>query len=263
MKANQGHRARKRFGQNFLQDLGVIQQIVNSVNPQPGHAVVEIGPGLGALTEPLFEAAGSINVVELDRDLVERLQRRYGDDEHFHIYSGDALNFDFRSLMKDDNKLRIVGNLPYNISTPLLFHLMSQIDCIRDIHVMLQKEVVLRICAQPGENNYGRLSVMLQYYCDTQHLFNVGREAFSPPPKVESAIARLIPHAETPVKVNDELHFSRLVKQAFSMRRKTLRNCLKEMLTVEQIESVGVDPGIRPERLSLVEFAALSNIESR
>lgn len=222
--------------------------------------MVEIGPGLGALTEHLFAAAGGIQVVELDRDLVERLETRYGSDERFNIHSGDALKFDFSSLVQGDKKLRVVGNLPYNISTPLLFHLMSHVDCIRDIHVMLQKEVVLRICAQPGDNNYGRLSVMLQYYCETQHLFNVDAGAFNPPPKVESAIARLIPHEKPPVTVNDAGHFAAVVQQAFSMRRKTLRNCMKRMLTVEQIESVGIDPGIRPERLSLAEFAALSNL---
>jgi len=259
-KTHQGHRARKRFGQNFLHDQGVIQRIVASVNPKPTDTLVEIGPGLGAITEHLFEAAGELNVVELDRDLVERLEKRYGSNEKFHIHSADALKFDFRSLVGEGEKLRVVGNLPYNISTPLLFHLMDQVDVISDIHAMLQLEVVLRLCAGPGDNNYGRLSVMMQYYCDAQHLFNVPPESFQPPPKVESAIVRLVPHEKPPVEVNDEKRFAQVVQQAFSMRRKTLRNCMKNMLTAEQIESVGIDPGIRPERLTLAEFAALSNL---
>ncbi len=258
MKKNQGHRARKRFGQNFLHDIGVIQRIIDSVNAKPGDNIVEIGPGLGALTEQLFETAGAINVVELDRDLVERLQQRFGNEENFHIHSADALKFNF-SALASCAKLRIVGNLPYNISTPLLFHLMDQIDCIQDIHCMLQKEVVDRICAGPGENNYGRLSIMLQYYCQTQHLFNVGAEAFQPPPKVDSAILRLIPHAQPPAIVDDKKMFSKIVSQAFNQRRKTLRNSLKNYLTAEAIETLGINPGARPETLSLKDFARLSN----
>jgi len=258
-KTHQGHRARKRFGQNFLHDQGVIQRIVNSVNPRPGDNIVEIGPGLGALTELLFEASDNINVVELDRDLVQRLQQRFGQQANFHIHSSDALKFDF-SALASEKKLRIVGNLPYNISTPLLFHLMEQIDSIQDIHCMLQKEVVDRICAGPGENNYGRLSIMLQYHCQPQHLFNVDASAFQPPPKVDSAILRLTPHAEAPVTVKDKQLFALVVAQAFSQRRKTLRNCLKTLLNAEQIEAAGIDPTARPETLSLAEFARLSDL---
>ena len=255
---HQGHRARKRFGQNFLHDIGVIQRIVDSIHPKPGDNIVEIGPGLGALTEQLFEATGSIHVVELDRDLVERLQKRFGKEKNFHIHSNDALKFDFGALA-NHGKLRVVGNLPYNISTPLLFHLMEQIDSIQDIHCMLQKEVVDRICAGPGDNNYGRLSVMLQYHCQAQHLFNVSADAFQPPPKVESAILRLTPHAEPAVSVDDKKLFSQLVSQAFNQRRKTLRNSLKNYLSADAIESLGINPGARPETLSLVDFAKLSN----
>jgi len=257
--SHQGHRARKRFGQNFLHDENVIQRIIQSVNPKAGDNIVEIGPGLGALTELLFEASDNINVVELDRDLVERLTKRFGDNQNFHIHSADALKFDFSSLATN-KKIRVVGNLPYNISTPLLFHLMDQIDSVQDIHCMLQKEVVNRICAGPGENNYGRLSIMLQYYCQPQHLFNVPREAFQPAPKVDSAILRLTPHAQPPITLNDEKLFAQLVAQAFSQRRKTLRNCIKTYLSAEQIESVGINPTARPETLSLEEFAKLSNI---
>ena len=255
---HQGHRARKRFGQNFLHDIGVIQRIIDSVNPKPGDNIVEIGPGLGALTEHLFEAAGTIHVVELDRDLVERLQRRFGNEENFHIHSSDALKFDF-STLASNGKLRIVGNLPYNISTPLLFHLIDQIDSIQDIHCMLQKEVVDRICAGPGDNNYGRLSIMLQYHCQAQHLFNVGADAFQPPPKVESAILRLTPHAQQHVMIDDKKLFAQLVSQAFNQRRKTLRNSLKNYLSAEAIESLDINPSARPETLSLDDFARLSN----
>ena len=255
----QGHRARKRFGQNFLHDTNVIQRIINSLKPKEGDRIVEIGPGLGALTEPLIEAAGKIEVVEIDRDLVERLQNRFSSDV-LQIHSGDALKFDFKEVAGETDKLRIIGNLPYNISTPLLFHLMEQLDCIQDIHCMLQKEVIERMAAGPGDKDYGRLSIMLQYHCKVTKLFNVGPGAFNPPPKVESAVARLVPHKSPPVKVNDYKLFSQMVNQAFTQRRKTLRNALKNYLSSEQIEAVGVNPGARPETLSLEEFAKLSNM---
>lgn len=260
MTSHQGHRARKRFGQNFLHDPGVIQRIIDAVNPKPGETLVEIGPGLGALTEHLYRAAGGLHVVELDRDLVARLEQRYAEASGFQVHSSDALKFDFRTLAQGDARLRVVGNLPYNISTPLLFHLVAQIDVIRDIHCMLQKEVVERICAGPGENNYGRLSVMIQYYCQTQYLFDVAAGAFQPRPKVDSAILRLTPHERPVVQVDDEQRFARLVAQAFSQRRKTLRNSLKKYLSGEQMEAAGVDPGARPETLDLPAFARLSNV---
>lgn len=253
-----GHRARKRFGQNFLHDQSVIQRIVSSLRWREGDRIVEIGPGLGALTQPLIERAGHIDVVELDRDLVERLQQRFT-AEQLTIHSGDALKFDFRALAGEGGKLRIIGNLPYNISTPLLFHLMEQLDVIQDIHCMLQKEVVERMAAQPDDEAYGRLSVMLQYHCDVVKLFNVGPGAFNPAPKVESAVARLTPHATRPVQVNDEKLFAKLVNQAFSQRRKTLRNCIKIFLSAEEIEACGIDPIARPETLSLADFAKLAN----
>ncbi len=255
----QGHRARKRFGQNFLQDSHVIQRIVNALKPKEGERIIEIGPGLGALTEPLIEAAGKIEVVEIDRDLVERLRRRFA-GEALQIHSADALKFDFRALAADGAKLRLIGNLPYNISTPLLFHLMEQLDCIQDIHCMLQKEVIERMAAQPGDKNYGRLSIMLQYHCRITKLFNVGPGAFNPPPKVESAVARLVPHKTPPVQIDDYPLFAKLVNQAFTQRRKTLRNALKNHLSAEQMATAGVDPGARPETLSLHDYANLSNL---
>ncbi len=255
---NDGHRARKRFGQNFLHDQNIIERIVSSLKAKPGDHIVEIGPGLGALTQPLIDAVGKIDVVEIDRDLVERLQQHYSPDV-MTIHSGDALRFDFHTLVTAGEKLRIIGNLPYNISTPLLFHLMEQLDVVEDIHCMLQKEVVERMAAHPGDDAYGRLSIMLQYHCDVVKLFNVGPGAFKPAPKVDSAVVRLIPHTTKPVQINDEKLFAKLVNQAFSQRRKTLRNCLKTFLSAEEIQACGIDPIVRPEILSLADFANLSN----
>lgn len=259
MTTHDSHRARKRFGQNFLHDANVIHRIINAINPQPGDRVVEIGPGLGAITQHLLDAAGSLDVVELDRDLVARLEKNFA-GRNLRIHSGDALRFDFCALAQPAGKLRIVGNLPYNISTPLLFHLMDQLSCIKDIHCMLQKEVVDRLAAEPNSDDYGRLSVMIQYHCAVAKLFNVSPESFDPAPKVDSAVVRLRPHAQKTVSVIDEAVFSQVVAQAFSQRRKTLRNALKLWLTVEEMESLGIDPIRRPETLSLKEFAGLSDL---
>ena len=255
----EGHAPRKRFGQNFLHDLGVINRIIQAVYPQPGQRMVEIGPGLGALTFPLLQCCKRLEVVELDRDLIPRLQARAAEaGQELIVHAADALKFDFAALAAGD-KLRVVGNLPYNISTPLLFHLLEQASAIADMHFMLQKEVVERMAAAPGTTDYGRLSVMLQYRCAVVPLFLVGPEAFNPPPKVESAIVRLVPHERPPVVINDELGFAQLVNRAFSQRRKTLRNTLKGHLDEAAIRAVGVDPNARPETLSLAEFAALAN----
>ena len=254
----QGHIARKRFGQNFLHDPAVIDRIVRAVNPQPGDRIVEIGPGLGAITEPLLDAAGRLDVIELDRDLAARLQEHYA-DRPLTLHTADALKFDFRQLPEAGEKLRIVGNLPYNISTPLLFHLMTQLDCIRDIHCMLQKEIVDRLAAIPNTHDYGRLSVMIQYHCQVTPLFTVGPGAFKPSPKVDSSVVRLTPHSEPPVRVNDFALFSQLVTQAFNQRRKTIRNGLKQYLSAEEIEAVGIDPSARPETLDLGAFARLAD----
>ncbi|MDH5180548.1 MAG: 16S rRNA (adenine(1518)-N(6)/adenine(1519)-N(6))-dimethyltransferase RsmA [Gammaproteobacteria bacterium] len=251
------HRPRKRFGQNFLHDRGIIERIIHLINPEPGQQLVEIGPGQGALTAPLLAAAGRLDVVELDRDLIPLLRERFADQGELLIHEGDALKFDFCAIARQ--KIRVTGNLPYNISTPLLFHLMRHLHCIEDMHFMLQKEVVDRITARPGEKAYGRLGIMLGYYCTSDRLMTIGPGAFNPPPRVDSAIVRLIPHPVPPVTVNDVDHLSRLVAQAFSQRRKTIRNSMKGLLEQTQIEALGIDPGLRPEQLTLAQFAALAN----
>ncbi len=254
------HKARKRFGQNFLHDPGVIQRIVNHIHPHPDERLVEIGPGQGALTRPLLSVCGRLDVVELDRDLIAPLQQQLANLGELHVHQADALRFDFCALQPEQgSRLRVVGNLPYNISTPLLFHLMQQTACIEDMHFMLQKEVVQRIVAAPGNKNYGRLTVMLNYYCESEMLFSVGPGAFFPAPKVDSAIIRLHPHRQPPVAVGDPTLLSRLVAQAFSQRRKTLRNNLREWLSAKAIADLDIDPGIRAERLSLAQFARLTN----
>ncbi len=254
------HQPRKRFGQNFLHDPGVIQRIVSSIHPRPGQHLVEIGPGQGALTRPLLSACGQLDVVELDRDLIAPLQQQLAGAGELHVHQADALRFDFCALQTNNSsRLRVVGNLPYNISTPLLFHLMQQAPCIEDMHFMLQKEVVQRMVAQPGNKDYGRLTVMLAYYCESEMLFSVGPGAFFPAPKVDSAIIRLRPHRQPPVEVDDPTLLSKLVAQAFSQRRKTLRNNLREWLSADAIAALDIDPGIRAECLSLAQFAHLTN----
>jgi 16S rRNA (adenine1518-N6/adenine1519-N6)-dimethyltransferase len=252
------HQPRKRFGQNFLHDPAVIGRIVASIDSGGSEPLVEIGPGQGAITLPLLQQAGRLAVVELDRDLIGPLQSRCASLGELTVYNTDALRFDFCSIA-GGAPLRIVGNLPYNISTPLLFHLLAQHRCIRDMHFMLQKEVVVRMAATPGSRQYGRLSVMLQYRCDITHLFNIGPGAFSPPPKVESAFVRLVPYKHLPVLVNDEVVFEQLVRKAFAQRRKTLRNALRGMLEADAISALGIDPGARAETLSIIDFAALAN----
>lgn len=252
------HRARRRFGQHFLHDTAVIDRIVRAVAAKPGDAVVEIGPGPGALTGALLEAAGALDVIELDRDLAAGLQARF-DPDAVRVHQADALEFDFKALSRERGPLRVVGNLPYNISTPILFHLVDAGGAVRDMHLMLQKEVVERMAAGPGGRDYGRLSVMVQFRCRVEILFSVGPGAFRPPPKVHSAVARLTPRDAPPVRVADERNLRRVVSLAFGMRRKTLRNSLKPILSAEEIEAAGVDPGARPEDLDLAGFAALAN----
>ncbi len=256
------HTPRKRFGQNFLHDPVIIGRIVQAINPRPGDAMVEIGPGQGAITLPLLQAAGKLDVVELDRDLVGPLADKCRDLGTLTVHNADALSFDFCTLSAG-RPLRIVGNLPYNISTPLLFYLLEQHACIEDMHFMLQKEVVERMAARPGTGSYGRLGVMLQYRCQVMPLFTIGPGAFNPPPRVESAFVRLLPHARPPVAVDDETVFGDLVRQAFSQRRKTLRNTLRSVLDVDEISAAGVDPAARAETLGLAEFAELANRVAR
>jgi 16S rRNA (adenine1518-N6/adenine1519-N6)-dimethyltransferase len=257
------HKARKRFGQNFLQDHNIINNILSYIQLSADQHWVEIGPGLGALTQPLLREKVRLDVVELDRDLVDRLQHQFSHFDNLTVHSADALNFDFGALADNDGPLRIIGNLPYNISTPLLFHLLDYAGLIEDMHFMLQKEVVDRICAEPGSKKYGRLSVMIQYYCATEFLFDVPPESFDPAPKVMSAIVRLEPHTSPPVTVDDIKLFSQLVTQAFSQRRKTIRNSLKKLLTEADIASLDIDPGLRAESITLNQFACLSNLVSR
>ncbi|KAA8734443.1 16S rRNA (adenine(1518)-N(6)/adenine(1519)-N(6))-dimethyltransferase RsmA [Acinetobacter qingfengensis] len=254
----EGHQARKRFGQNFLHDQRVIEKIVRAVNPRHDDNLVEIGPGLAALTSPLIGEVDQLKVVELDRDLAAGLPSRVPHPERLQIIEADALKFDFATLVQD-KPLRVVGNLPYNISTPLLFHLVQQGVAIQDMHFMLQKEVVERITAKPNSKEYGRLSIMLQYYCKATYLFEVPAGAFNPPPKVTSAVFRLEPYAEKPLTAQNEKNFAALVAHVFTQRRKTLRNSLKGKLDEAGFIRAGIDPMARPETLSLSEFVALSD----
>ncbi len=252
-----GHTVRKRFGQNFLHDAEVIARIVRSVNPQPHDALVEIGPGLGAITGPLLNAAGFLDVIEIDRDLAPRIATRFGDQVRVH--TADALRYNFAALAAERGKpLRVVGNLPYNISTPLIFHLLDCATHIADMHFMLQKEVVDRMGAAAGADDYGRLSVLLQYRCRVEPLFTVPPEAFNPQPKVHSALVRLIPQASaTPAR--DEHMLAQLVTQAFSQRRKTLRNAVRTLLDEQAIIACGIDPSLRCEMLNVAQFVALAD----
>ncbi|AQU83308.1 MULTISPECIES: 16S rRNA (adenine(1518)-N(6)/adenine(1519)-N(6))-dimethyltransferase RsmA [unclassified Halomonas] len=255
----QQHRARKRFGQNFLRDLGIISRIVRSIGPRDGDRLVEIGPGQGALTAPLLEATGKLEVIELDRDLIPGLRVQFFNYPEFVIHEGDALKFDFAALKGDGPALRVVGNLPYNISTPLIVHLLTMGNAIADMHFMLQKEVVERLAAEPGSTDWGRLSVMAQYYCHVDQLFIVPPEAFVPRPKVDSAIVRLTPHDSLPHTADDPALLFELVKLAFGQRRKTLRNNLKGRVSVETLEALGIDPVRRPQTLSVEEYVTIAN----
>ncbi len=254
------HRPRKRFGQHFLSDPAVIDEIVRAIDPQPGDTIVEIGPGQGAITEPLARRAGKLHCIELDRDLAAALRVRFGSSENVTIHEADALSFDFCAL---GGSLRIVGNLPYNISTPLLFHLIDSRDCIADMHFMLQKEVVDRMTAGPGSKAYGRLGIMLGCHLSVEALFDVGPQCFDPPPAVMSAIVRLTPLGDDRPAIDDEKLLSRLVATAFSQRRKTVRNALKTLLDETELRTLGIDPGKRPETIPVSDYVALANYVSR
>jgi 16S rRNA (adenine1518-N6/adenine1519-N6)-dimethyltransferase len=250
-----GHQPRRRFGQNFLVDPHYVERIVAAIDPKPGERIVEIGPGLAALTERLIEGAGHITAVEIDRDLATRLHERFAPNR-LTLVVGDALEFDFATLGTD---LRVVGNLPYNISSPLLFHLAEFPRCLRDLHVMLQKEVVDRMTAEPGTPDYGRLTVMLNVRFAVERLFIVPPGAFRPVPKVDSAVARLRPLLERGPRIDDFALFSRVVAAAFSQRRKTLRNALSSVCDVETIAAAGIDPRARGETLGVADFVRLAN----
>ncbi len=254
------HKARKRFGQNFLHDSTIIDRIVGCIAPKPGQHLVEIGPGRGALTEPLLEGTGGeLDVVELDRDLIPILKAQFFRYDQLRIHEADALSYDFSQLITDDRPLRLVGNLPYNISTPLMFHLLNFADRIADMHFMLQKEVVQRLCAAPGDSAYGRLGVMMQYHCEARYIFTVPPGAFTPAPKVESAIVRLTPRREIPHPANDPAMLETVVRTAFNQRRKTLRNNLKPLLSADALETLGLNPGERAENLSIADFVMIAN----
>ncbi|PIQ42917.1 MAG: 16S rRNA (adenine(1518)-N(6)/adenine(1519)-N(6))-dimethyltransferase [Gammaproteobacteria bacterium CG11_big_fil_rev_8_21_14_0_20_46_22] len=251
-------RAKKRFGQNFLKDRQVLDDIVAIISPKADDVMLEIGPGLGAMTQVLLPHLNHLDAIELDRDAIAYLIEHIKPIEKLTIHQGDVLAFNFAAF-KPDEPLRVVGNLPYNISTPILFTLARMIDRLQDVHVMLQKEVAARICAKDGENNYGRLSVVLQYYFKVTYMLDVPPSAFKPEPKVDSAILRGVPRGKSERNARDEKHFEALVKQAFSMRRKTLRNNLKHFCDIKLIENAGIDPTLRPERVSVDEFVQLSN----
>ncbi len=253
--------AKKQLGQHFLHDPAVIAKIIAAIAPQPGDPIIEIGGGLGALTFPLLEHVDELHVIELDDRLADTLERdRPRDGGRLIVHRADALEFDFSHLRTQLGTLRVVGNLPYNISTPLLFHLLSQRKAIADMHLMVQREVARRITAPPGIKDYGRLTIMLAAWLDTEFCFDVGPGAFNPPPRVWSTVLRLTPRARARFEIVDEVQFADLVRRAFSMRRKTLGRALSGMLTRDQIRSVGIDPMARAETLEPGQFAELANL---
>ncbi|KAB2920051.1 MAG: 16S rRNA (adenine(1518)-N(6)/adenine(1519)-N(6))-dimethyltransferase RsmA [Dechloromonas sp.] len=249
------HIPRRRFGQNFLVDSGIIGAIISAIDPRPDDTVVEIGPGLGAITEPLLSRLAHLHVVEIDRDLIARLKQRHS-PARLTIHEGDALAFDFSGIGKD---LRLVGNLPYNISTPLLFHLAEYVDVVRDMHFMLQKEVVERMVAVPGDGDFGRLSVMLQYRFHLEWLIDVPPDSFDPPPKVQSAVVRLIPRDTAELTAKNVTRFAQVVQTAFAQRRKMLRNTLKGVLDDAGFAALGISPTLRPEDLAVEDYVRIAN----
>jgi 16S rRNA (adenine1518-N6/adenine1519-N6)-dimethyltransferase len=250
---------RKRFGQNFLHDPNIIRKIISSMNPQAEDHFVEIGPGQGAMTAPLSEAAGQLDVIEIDQDLADDLLTQPWANK-LNIHRGDALRFPFDTISTQPGALRLAGNLPYNISTPLLFHILDYYQLFRDIHVMLQKEVVQRMTAPPGSKTYGRLTVALAARCHVESLFIIGPGAFRPAPKVESAFARLIPLPKPLITESEAPVFDDILRRAFGQRRKQLRNTLRDLLTARQIESAGIAPTIRAEMLSVEKFVTLTQL---
>jgi hypothetical protein len=264
-KKHLGHTARKRFGQNFLHDTHVIQNIVAAICPQKDQFLLEIGPGLGALTEPVAEQIDRLTVLELDRDLAERLRHHPFLHQKLNVIETDAMLFDFaqlyasEKLAEEQQKIRVFGNLPYNISTPLMFHLFKFCDIIQDMHFMLQKEVVKRLCAAPNSKAYGRLTIMTQYFCQVMPVLEVPPSAFKPAPKVDSAVVRLIPHQQLPHAVKDLYWLNRVTAQAFNQRRKTLRNALSTLISPENLTALSIDLNGRAENLSIADYARLAD----
>lgn len=253
------HTPRKRFGQHFLKDQAMIRRIIAAIAPRPNDHLVEIGPGQGAITFPLLQLAKKMEAIELDRDLVVFLNERSKQYGELIVHAADVLDFDFASIKQDNRLLRVIGNLPYNISTPLIFHLLTYSPMIADMTFMLQKEVAERLAAEPGTDHYGRLSVMLQYHCRVEIVFDVPPRSFSPPPKVDSSIVRLVPYRHLPYPVKDYALFEAIVKQAFGQRRKTLRNSLRELINDEVWERISIKSDLRPEVLSVKEFVEIAN----
>jgi 16S rRNA (adenine1518-N6/adenine1519-N6)-dimethyltransferase len=251
------HRARKRFGQHFLTDTRIIERIVDAIQPEPGQSIIEIGPGQGALTFPLLQRCKQLTAVELDRDLIPLLQAQAGRYGELKLINQDILKYNLSSVDLSP-PLRVVGNLPYNISTPLMFHLLEYSELIRDMHFMLQKEVANRISAQPNNKHYGKLSVMMQYHCRCDQLFDIAPGCFTPPPKVDSSIIRLIPHTASPVTVNDVSLLEQVVQSAFNQRRKTIANSLKNWIDSSGLENLGIDSRARAENLTLDDFARIT-----
>ena len=264
-KKHLGHTARKRFGQNFLHDTHVIQNIVAAICPQKEQFLLEIGPGLGALTEPVAEQIDRLTVLELDRDLAERLRHHPFLHQKLNVIETDAMQFDFaqlytsEKLAEEQQKIRVFGNLPYNISTPLMFHLFKFCDIIQDMHFMLQKEVVKRLCAAPNSKAYGRLTIMTQYFCQVMPVLEVPPSAFKPAPKVDSAVVRLIPHQQLPHAVKDLYWLNRVTAQALNQRRKTLRNALSTLILPENLTALSIDLNARAENLSIADYARLAD----
>lgn len=257
------HRARKRFGQNFLHDQGIIDRIIQEIDPQESDHLLEIGPGQGALTERLAASGAKLSCIELDRDLADHLNKQYNSSPNVKIHQADILKFDLKQIIEPGKRLRVIGNLPYNISTPVLFHLLSYYQDIKDMTFMLQLEVVQRMSAEVGEKDYGRLSLMLQYFCTAEKLFNVPPQAFIPQPKVNSAIVRLIPHLELPIPAQDVETLKLVVRNAFNQRRKTLKNSMKALISEEALCTLGIDMRLRPEKLSLAEYVRISDALSK
>ena len=258
------HRHRKHLGQHFLHDPFVIERIITAVSPQAGQTVFEVGPGAGAISVPLLQASGALYVVEMDDTVVPLLKRHCEGLGQLHIHQGDVLKLDIDQFVpKTLGQIRLVGNLPYNISTPLFFHFAKYLHRFQDLHVMVQKEVAERVVSAPDCKQYGRLSVMMQYYFHAEILFHIGPGAFNPPPKVDSSVMRLLPHKQPPVEVGDIGLFKEIVAAAFGQRRKTIRNTLKNKVSPVALEAAGINPGLRPENLTLADFAAISRVVSQ
>ena len=256
--------AKKHLGQNFLHERGVIERIVQAIDPQPGDAIVEIGPGQGALSFPLLDRHGALTAIEFDRDLHAPLQAAAREHGELRLIEGDVLGVDFTKLARElgAEKIRLAGNLPYNLSSPILFHALDHASAIRDMHFMLQKEVVERMAAPPGSKVYGRLSVMLQAYCTVTPLFTVPPGSFRPAPKVDSAVVRLVPRAGDTIAIRDRMRFAAIVRAAFGQRRKTLRNALSGAMDAGAIAAAGLGPGARAEQLSVADFVRLANLDT-